>query len=338
MKQVPTQIPQPNRTGMRGRLVRLKDAAMRKHVPQRLRMYLLGKNVNDGLVFKIAVYIILTASAVLYLKPLFFMISTSLKTVPDLLDPTIQWLPTRLEWSNYTTAALGLKYFQSMGYTLFISVTAALLQLVSCALTGYAFARLVIPGKNFLFLIVLLTFLIPPQTVGISLFVMYSKLEWINTPYPFLVPAVFAQGLKGALFIIIFRQFFATLPKELEESGKMDGAGAFRTFWKIMLPLARPALLIVFLFSFVWHWNDYFEPSLYIRNNSLIPLSISMEYLQQNLNPLAGSASGLTGGVFNLNEPIRMAAAFLVILPPLIVYGFAQRHFIEGIERTGIVE
>ncbi len=335
MKPVPT-INQPIKKS--GRMVRMMEMARRKHLGHRLRMHVVGKHVNDGLLFKLMVYIILTSAAVLYLKPLFFMVSTSLKSVPDLLDPTIQWLPTQLEWSNYATAAFGLKYFKSLTYTLSISLVAAVLQMVSCAITGYAFARLIIPGKNFWFLIVLLTFLIPPQTLGISLFVMYSKLEWINTPYPFLIPAIFAQGLKGALFIIIFRQFFATLPKELEESGRMDGAGAFRTFWTIMLPLARPALLIVFLFSFIWHWNDYFEPSLYIRNNSLMPLSLSLEYLQQNLNPLAGSASGLTSGVFNLNEPIRMAAAFLVILPPLIVYSFAQKHFIEGIERTGIVE
>ena len=310
----------------------------RKHWTQRLKLAVVGKHVHDGYLFKAALYAVLISTGVLYLKPLLYMVSTSVKTVADLLDSTVRWLPRQLEWQNYADALYGLDYFNALSYTAAVSVSAAVLQTASCALTGYAFARLYIPGKNILFAVVLLTFIIPPQTVGIALFVMYSKLGWINTPLPFLVPAVFAQGLKGALFIIIFRQFFSTQPKELEESAKMDGAGALRTFWRIMLPLARPALLIVFLFSFVWHWNDYFEPSLYIQNGKHIPLSISMQYLQSNLNGLANTAHGLTQGTFDLNEPIRMAAAFLIILPPLIIYSFFQKYFVQGIERTGIVE
>ncbi|MBP1990708.1 carbohydrate ABC transporter permease [Paenibacillus eucommiae] len=305
---------------------------------QKTRMLILGRHFNDGWIFKLAIYIILSAAALLYLNPIVYMLTTSLKQAADLVDPTIQWLPSKLEWSNYASAIIGLKYWKSLMHTAWISTAASFLQMVSCAITGYAFARMRIPGKSLLFFIVLLTFLIPPQTLSIPLHVLYSKLGWLNTPLPLLVPALFAQGLKGALFIIIFRQFFATLPKELEESARMDGAGSLKTFWRIMLPLARPALLIVFLFSFVWHWNDFYEPALYLKNGDFTLLAQSMQFLQGNLNASVATGSAMGGASFTLNESITMAAAFLIIAPPLLVYMFAQRYFVEGIERTGIVE
>ncbi|MFD2329158.1 carbohydrate ABC transporter permease [Cohnella sp. GCM10020058] len=319
-------------------LNRVRRYWTRHHIAERLRVALVGRQIVDGLLFKAALIAILIAIAVLYVKPLLYMMSTSLKTLPDLLDQSVRWIPGTLAWTNYEKAIGGLKYWRSLGITSFIALTAAVLQTLACGITGYAFARLHIPGKKFWFAIVILTFLIPQQTLVIPLYVMYVKLGWLNTVLPFIVPAVVAQGIKGSLFIIIFRQFFSTLPKELEESARMDGAGAFRTYWRIMIPLSRPALLIVFLFSFVWHWNDYFEPALYLKGANFYPLSLSLEHLQSNLNFMSGSSSGLTNVVVDVNEPIKMAAAFLIILPPLILYMFAQRYFVEGIERTGIVE
>jgi multiple sugar transport system permease protein len=310
-----------------------------QHKREKLRMLILGQHLSDGLFFRIGSYIILTSIVVLYLSPLFYMISTSFKNLQDLLDPNVKWIPTVFNIENYKTAILGLTYYKALGHTFFMSISAAFLQIISCGITGYAFARLYIPGKNILFAIVLLTFMVPAQTMIVPLYVLYSKLGWLNTPLPFIIPAVFAQGLKGALFIIIFRQFFATLPKELEESARMDGAGAVKIYWKIMLPLARPAVLVVFLFSFVWHWNNYFEPSLYLQKLDFIPLALQLDRLGSILNAIYGTwnpSMGLYG--IDLNEPIKMAAAVMIILPPLIVYMFAQRYFVEGIERTGLVE
>lgn len=321
------------------RMVRAKEKAtsfiQQQHVKEKLRMIVLGKTIHEGLLFKLFIYAVLISVSTLYLLPVFYMVSTSLKSVPDLLDPTVKWLPRQLLWENYSLAVSGLKYMKALGNTLLITLSSAIFQMFSCALTGYALARLNIPGKQLLFAIALLTFLIPPQTLAIPLFVTYAKLGWLNTPLPFAIPAMLAQGIKGALFIIIFRQFFSSLPKELEESSKLDGAGAFRTFWKIMLPLARPALLIVLLFSIVWHWNDFFGPSLYLRNGEFVPLSLSMQYLQMNLDQYF-QPQGIKQ--FDVNEPIKMAAVFLIILPPLLMYMFTQRYFVEGIERTGIVE
>lgn len=304
----------------------------------RLKLLLLGQRLNDGLLFKLFLYIILTSVAVLYLSPLFYMVSTSFKTVSELLDTTVKYFPRTIELNNYTEAFRGLEFFRAVKDTAMTSIGSALLQMASCALTGYAFARLNVPFKNTLFVLVLLTFLIPPQTLSIPLFVLYSKLGWLNTPLPFLVPALFSQGIKGSLFVLIFRQFFAMQPKELEESARIDGAGALRTYWKIMLPLARPAMLTVFLFSFIWHWNAYFEPSLFLRDGSYLAMSQQMNVLQSNLNVFHSSSASLGGEFFDVNEPIKMAAASLMVLPPLLLYMFAQRYFVQGIERTGIVE
>lgn len=305
---------------------------------ERIRYFLLGKSIVDGSLFKALIFIMLLFVSVLYLKPLLYILSTSLKNVPEMLDPTSGWLPRMFQWDNYRVAFIGLEYVKGLWQTSLVAVGSALLQMLSCALTGYAFARLHIPGKNILFVIVLLVFLIPPQTLVIPLFVTYVKLGWLNTPLPFLVPALLAQGLKGALFIMIFRQFYNGFPKELEESARMDGASPFRIFTRIMLPLSRPALLIVFLFSFVWHWNDYFEPTLFLQSSNFTLLSGRLENLQDSLNASMGTASLLGFGFFDMNEPIKMAGAMLVILPPLILYLFTQRYFVEGIERTGIVE
>ncbi|MCU6710923.1 carbohydrate ABC transporter permease [Paenibacillus sp. J5C_2022] len=305
---------------------------------ERARYFFIGKSIVDGFMYKFFVFTILLFISTLYMKPLLYIISTSLKSVAEMLDPSIGWLPRVLEWGNYQVAFIGLEYMKGLFQTLLVAVGAAIFQVFSCSMTGYAFARLHIPGKNILFVIVLLTFLIPPQTIVIPLFVTYVKLGWLNTPLPFLIPALFAQGLKGALFILIFRQFYSSFPKELEESARMDGAGPFRTFWKIMLPLSRPAMLIVFLFSFVWHWNNYFEPSLFLQNGEFVLLSGRLENLQDSLNASMGTASFLGFTFFDLNEPIKMAGALLVILPPLILFMFTQRYFVEGIERTGIVE
>ncbi|WP_409346113.1 carbohydrate ABC transporter permease [Paenibacillus sp. MBLB4367] len=315
-----------------------REKGGRREIRRKTKLLLLGQRLNDGFLFKIAIYIILASVAVLYVSPLLYMLSTSFKEVSDMLDPAVKWIPTRYKLQNYTDAVTGLNYYKALGHTGFMAVSAALLQVGSCALAGYAFARLYVPFGKVLFGIVLLTFLVPVQTMAIPLFVLYSKLGWLNSPLPFLVPALFAQGIKGALFVVIFRQFFSTLPKEMEESARIDGAGALRIYWKIMLPLSRPAMLIVFLFSLVWHWNAYFEPSLYLKNDSFLAMATQLDQMQANLNFKAGAGGGLAAGQFDLNEPLKMAASLLVILPPLLVYMVAQNYFVQGIERTGLVE
>lgn len=304
---------------------------------QHVKKLLMGQHISDGWITRIVIYFILAVIAYLYLQPLFYMMSTMVKSVSDLIDPIVQWIPRELNWQNLVDGWRGLRYPEAFMNTITIALTCSILQVVSCAITGYALARLNFPGKTLAFILIIVTFLVPPQITMIPLYSIYGKLGWLNTPFVFIVPAVFGQGLRGALFIIIFRQFFMTQPKALEEAAKMDGASALRLFFRIMLPLARPAIIVVFLFSFIWYWNMYYEPSMFLSKD-FQPLSLRLNMLQQELmgNKLVNFTAGFDKDP--ISEGPKMAAAFLIIMPPLLVYMLAQRWFTEGIERTGLIE
>jgi multiple sugar transport system permease protein len=196
----------------------------------------------------------------------------------DLCDPTVVWLPRNLAWENYQRAYMALEYTRSLFNTLLVAGGAALLQTFSCALAGYSFARFKFPGRDRLFLLVLFVMIVPPHTLIIQKYILVLWLKWPETYYPFLVPEAFGMGLRGALFIFIYRQFFKGLPYELEDAAMIDGAGPLRIFYRVMLPLARPAILVVFLFSFVWHWNNSLEPSIFLSQseNFLLPQRLSV--------------------------------------------------------------
>lgn len=261
------------------------------------------------------------------------MASSSFMTIQDFLDPGIYWIPRELYTENIVLA------FQSMDYMVGLKNSAQTVlfgtvgQVISCALAGYGFARFRFPGRELLFMLVIFTFIVPPQTIIVPLFILYRELGWIDTFLPFTVPAFFAHGLRGSILLIIFRQFFRRQPYELEEAAYIDGSGPLRTFSLIMLPLAVPSILVTFLFSLVWHWNDYYEPMMYLMKpqNFTVPLRLSI--LRQGLQQLTG---GEAGELFN--EPLMMAACFLIVLPPLFLYTLTQRFFVESIERTGLVD
>ncbi|WJH33896.1 carbohydrate ABC transporter permease [Paenibacillus sp. CC-CFT747] len=301
----------------------------------RARTLLLGDMEGMGLIALLLIYLLLVDVALMYLNPFLYMLSTMFKTTADLLDPTVKWIPTSMEWANLKLAWDGLQFPKALKSSLTISLASAAGQIVVCSLAGYSFARLKFPGRNLLFGLLVFSFLIPPQTLIIPLYVLYRKLDLLGSPMAIIAPALLGHGLRGALFVIIFRQFFSTLPKELEDAALIDGAGPFRVYWKVMVPLAKPAVLVVFLFSFVWHWNETFITGL-VLNGSDLPLSVSLSHLDKVLRGMYGGDG--TEPSFDLNETIRMAASFLIIMPPLIVYLIAQRWFVEGVERTGLVE
>ena len=283
---------------------------------------------------RIATYIILINVCFVFLFPVIYMFSTSLKTVADLADLTVLWIPRTFFWRNYELAISGMLYWQAARNSVIISLGSGILQTVACSFVAYGFARIPFPGRDVLFLLVLFTFLVPPQTIIVPLFILYRNLGFMDTYFPFLMPALFGHGLRGALFILVFRQFFRNLPYELEDAARIDGAGPFSVYWRIMLPLAAPAIIVVFLFSLVWHWNDFFEPTIYLfdQNNFTLPLRLSI-LSAALLQMLAGQGAG-----DEFNEAVIMAASFLVVMPPLVVYLFTQRYFVESVDRTGLVE
>lgn len=288
----------------------------------------------EQLFLRIATYIILINVCFVFLFPVIYMFSTSLKTVADLADLTVLWIPRTFFWRNYELAISGMLYWQAARNSIIISLGSGILQTVACSFVAYGFARIPFPGRDILFLLVLFTFLVPPQTIIVPLFILYRNLGFMDTYFPFLIPALFGHGLRGALFILVFRQFFRNLPYELEDAARIDGAGPFSVYWRIMLPLAAPAIIVVFLFSLVWHWNDFFEPTIYLfdQNNFTLPLRLSI-LSAALLQMLAGQGAG-----DEFNEAVIMAASFLVIMPPLVIYLFTQRYFVESVDRTGLVE
>lgn len=307
--------------------------AIRGKAVQRWRMRIAGQRGNDGWLAKGAIYAVLSCIAFLYLQPLLYMMSTMMKNLVDLLDPTVQWFPRVWYFDNLVKAWQGLEYPKAFANTLLVALLGSLLQVAACAVAGYALARLPFPGRKLVFFLVVLTFLVPPQIIIIPLFIIFSKFGWMNTPLVFIVPALLGHGLKSALFIIIFRQFFQTLPAALEEAAKIDGATTWRLFLRIMLPLAKPACLVVFLFSFIWYWNQHYQPAMFLTD-SYIPLSIRLNGLEQVLL----GRRGYSESIKVLTEGVKMAGAFLIILPPLVLYLVAQRWFVEGIEKTGLIE
>lgn len=301
----------------------------------------------------ILLYAVLADMGFVYFLPLAFMVLTSFKSPIDLENPTVLWLPTHLFLLNYTFAWEQLSYLPAVERSLIYVAIAVFGQVGSTALVGYGFARYSRRFKiaDVLFLLAVFTFLVPPQTIVVSLFLNYKLLGWLNTYLPLTVPEWFGQGLRGAFFIFIFRQAFKALPYELEEAARVDGAGAANIFTRVMLPLVKPSLSVALVFSVVWHWNDTFGPSNFLQENyKAWPLSMELQEFQNAVlsqnNQMAQTQQMMaqSGGTSSANSVTSsdtgaiMAAAVLVILPPVLFYLLIQRTFVQGVERTGLIE
>ncbi len=298
-------------------------------------------------------FLLLVGICYIFLFPVLYMISIAVRDPSTVNDPSIVWIPRKLSLGSIKTAVDILEYPRAILTTVLISIGATLGSLLSCSLAGYGFARYRFKEKNIAFAFVILMIIVPPQTTIISSFINFRNFDFfgilkglhaiipavpgsvnlINTPWTYILPSIFGTGLRSGLFIYIFRQFFAGMPKELEEAAMIDGCGAFRTYVQVMLPLAKPSFITVLLFSFVWHWNDYFQASMYFNDNQ--PISVMLSRMQSLLQD-----AKLFNVVTNTPDEIRtflQAGCLLTILPPLILYIFTQRFFTESIENTGIV-
>ncbi|MFU8792534.1 MAG: carbohydrate ABC transporter permease [Acholeplasmataceae bacterium] len=302
----------------------------RQILKQKARRFLFGMNFVDGLVYKIIIYTLLISFSYIYLYPVLFMLVNSFMTVDDLINPGIKWIPTVLEYSNYQRAMSVLEFpgsiFSTTGYVLRVSI----LVTISSAIIGYGFAKFNFPLKNLLFALMLATFILPSQVTMVANMLIYRNLGLMSTQWSMILPAIFGQGINAAIYILIFYQFFKTIPGVLMESAEIDGASQFRIFTRIAIPLAVPSIIIVFLFSFVWYWNETFITSLYVGGQVTLPLKLqAFRASYETLFP-----PGTPGS--ELNEAIMLAGNMITILPLLLLYFVAQRYFVESIDRTGI--
>lgn len=293
---------------------------------------------RDG-VLRVAFYFLLATLSFVFLYPFIKMITQSLMTDDDLINITVKWLPSEVTWSNYDVAFRKLQFKTYVWNSVKVALVATLGHVFSCAMTGYAFARYQFRGKGVLFAFVILSMIVPVQTVIIPQYMQYSNWGWINSPYylPILVPTFFGFGLSGGFFIFLFRQFFLGLPYEMEEAARVDGCGPIRTYLRIMLPMSQSSLLVCSVLSLVWHWNDYFEPGVYITDVWLKMLPNRLPSLYAELNKEQHTmiqVNDIEGIMFN--EAMLMAATFLCIVPILVLYLILQRRFMEGVERSGL--
>lgn len=276
----------------------------------------------------IIVYTLLIEFSFVFLYPLVYMLMNSLKYDYEVVDATKQWIITKINFNNYVTAWKGLDYLHSLKNTLIVVLGSTLGHILSCSMVGYGFARFKFKGRNIMFTIAMLSLLIPPPLLLMPLYIQFAKMGMHGTFLPIILPSFFGFGLKGGLYIFLFRQFFKSLPISYEEAAKIEGCSLFRIFARIMLPIARTTILVVFILSCVWHWNDYFEPNTYLEGDTLM--------LAQKIPAVASSNPTVTSALGANINMVALACCTLVILPLIVIYFIFQKQFMQGIEFTGL--
>ncbi len=277
----------------------------------------IARTRRGSLLIKLLLTLILAAISIVMILPFIWMISTSFKINGEVFKYPIDWIPHTWHFENYKKVWSGtdpfyLFYWNSIKIT---GITVAG-NLLTSAMAGYAFAKIRFKGRNFLFLLYLSTMMIPGQVLLVPRFILFDQLQLINTHASIILP-----GLFTVFGTFLMRQFFSSLPNELLEAGRVDGAGYWRTFWQICLPLTKPALVTLLILSFTWHWNDYENPLIMLREKDLytIPLGLT-SYVEE----------------FGTNYVLTMAASVSGLVPLLIVVVVCQKWFVEGIASSGL--
>jgi ABC-type glycerol-3-phosphate transport system permease component len=264
-------------------------------------------------------YALILPGAAFFILPFLWMFSTSLKEPDQIFVYPPQWIPSPPRWENFSEG--WVKYLPFTTFlinSLKISINAVIGNLVSCALPAYAFARLRARGKNLLFAAVLATMVLPTEVTIVPQYILFTNLGWNNTHWPLLVP----PWLVWPFFIFLLRQFFLTIPKDLDDAARIDGANSGQILWHIILPLSKPALATVAIFAFIGNWNNYLAPLIYLRDEELLTLAIGLNQFR--------------GQFGNIDYHLMMAVAVLVLIPVLVVFFVGQRWFVQGIAVTGM--
>ena len=288
---------------------------------------------NDSRLGRFITYFILTGMGFVFLYPLLYMLSVSFMDTEDLVDATVTWIPTHLSVESFVKAAKTLQFWDGLKDSLIMTVIPAALQTFTLALAGYGLALYRVPGKRFWLVLAVFIFLIPTQVTMIPRFLLFNSYHTIGTIWPVYLISLFGQGVKSSVFLLIYYNFFRSYPKSMDEAAKIDGAGAATVFFRIALPMAKPALVLTYLFSFIWIWNDTTQLPQY-STGAVTTLPMHLQQFVERFNKLYASVGVSTGG--SLNESIRLAGTLLTILPLIVLYFIVQKQFVESIERTGL--
>jgi ABC-type glycerol-3-phosphate transport system permease component len=274
---------------------------------------------------RVLIHLAVLAGAVVFLFPLFWLVSSSLKPEGDIfLFPPNLW-PSEFMWSNYPAALSSFPFIQTGMNTMMIVIGVEVGRLISATLAAYAFARVRMPLRGPLFMLVLSTMMLPYHITLIPQYIIFRDLGWLNSFKPLIVPSFFGGG---AFFIFLLRQFFMSIPREYDDAARIDGCGTFGIYWRIILPLSKPALATVAIFTFMGEWNDFFAPLIYLNTPDKWTLALaikSWELTQQS-------------GLGYKPQPYNhiMAVATLITLVPMLMFFFTQRYFVQGVVVSGI--
>jgi multiple sugar transport system permease protein len=262
------------------------------------------------------------ALAIAFMTPFVWTILSSLKAGHEIyIFPPI-WLPEAPQWGNYLAVWTQVPFGRFFLNTLTVTGFALLGQVITATVVAYGFARFRFPGRDALFLLVIATLILPEEVTLIPRFILFRILGWLDSFLPLTVPFYFGGG---AFYIFLLRQFLMTLPIELDEAAELDGANSFRILWSVLVPLMKPALATVAIFSFLDHWNDFIHPLIYLRSTEKFTLQLGLRFFQQ---------SAETGGA--PREPFLLAASLMVAAPCVVLFFVAQRYFVRGITMSGL--
>jgi ABC-type glycerol-3-phosphate transport system permease component len=268
---------------------------------------------------QILAYVVLAGGGVFMLTPFFWLISSSLKTPENIYVFPPQWIPRPIHWKNYVEVFDAVPVLTYAGNTLIITIPATIGTVLSSALAGYGFARLRFRGRDLMFSANLATLMLPYVVTMVPVYILFTKLRWVGTFLPLIVPAWFG----GPYNIFMLRQFFRTIPLELEDAALIDGASRPRIFFQIALPLARPALTVSTIQTILWHWNSFLQPLIYLTKRSMWTLSLGV-------NGLKEFESGMDWTHY------MMVLATIMVVPVVIIYFLGQRAFVRGVVLTGL--
>ena len=275
----------------------------------------IGLNVRDA-VSKTVVYLILGTGSIVILMPLAWMISTSLKPLSHVFRFPPEFIPQRIVWSNYPDALTQLPFDIYFGNTMFIVFWTVLGEVIVSSIVAYAFSRLRWKGRNALFIVVLATMMLPRQVTLIPDFLIFKHLGTIDTFWPLILPSWFGNPF----YIFLLRQYFLTHSRELDQAAVIDGCSRFGVFWRITMPMSKPVLAAVAIFSFQYHWNDFFRPLIFLFSEENYTLALGLRFFQ---------------GTYGTEWNSLMAVSLVVMMPLIIVFFFTQRIFIQGVVFTG---
>jgi multiple sugar transport system permease protein len=267
---------------------------------------------------KAVVYVALTLGAAFCFLPVFWLVRSSVMSLGDIFKfPPILW-PARIRWQNFVDAMSASPFLLYFRNTMIVLIPNVVGSLLTASMSAYGLARFRFPLRSFWFGLVLGAIILPPAVVLIPQFLLWSKLHLVNTFLPLTVPVWFGGG---AFNVFLLRQFFMTIPKDFDNAARMDGASYWRVYWQIMIPFIQPALLAVGLFQFLFIWNDFFQPLIYLSSKETYTLAIGLRFF-------IGSYATFWNNL--------MAASLIVIVPPVAVFLIGQRYFVEGVTLTGI--